>query len=150
MQSLEGTKAWILANRDICVEALRIYLGIGLFLKGLNFVFTNQPLENMMERSIDLPFFEFLSIHFIGLAHIFGGLMLAAGLLTRVAAFIQVPILLGAVLFVAWPQGVFSMTETLEFTVLVLFLLIFFTIYGSGRISVDTVLARKSVERSED
>ncbi len=143
MQSFASTKTWIESNRDLCVEALRIYLGFGLFLKGLNFVFSNTMLADLVEHAPGLPFFDFLSLHYIGLAHIFGGGLLMLGLLTRAASIVQIPILFGAVLFVSGPKGLFAMEQTLEFTLLVLFMLIFFAVYGAGRISVDAILAKR-------
>lgn len=145
MQSMAGTRAWIESNRDLCIEALRIYLGIGLLIKGFNFLFGNSIISDLMTNSPSLPFFEFLSLHYIGLAHIFGGALLAVGLLTRAAALVQIPILFGAVLFVSGPQGLFAAEQSLEFTLLVLFLLIIFAIYGPGRISVDSLLARRRI-----
>jgi uncharacterized membrane protein YphA (DoxX/SURF4 family) len=150
MQSLSGTRAWIEANRDLCVEALRIYLGIALFAKGLNFVF-NSALFSDLAHTIQLPFFSFLSVHVIGMVHVWGGLLLAIGLVTRFAALSQVPILFGAVFFVHWGQGLFSQEQALEFEMLVLFLLVFFSVYGSGRVSVDyAIMKRRRMLGSND
>lgn len=142
MEIFAGTRSWLESNRDLCIEALRIYLGIGLFLKGIHFLFSNASLNSLMD-SPDIPFFSVIGVHLIGMAHIVGGTLLAMGLLTRIAALIQVPILFGAVLFVHWSSGLFSTEPTLEFTLLVLFLLLMFSIYGPGRLSIDHVLARK-------
>jgi len=46
-------------------------------------------------------------------------------------------------MLVHWPEGLFSMESTLEFDLLVLFLLTFFLIYGSGKLSVDFALDRR-------
>lgn len=150
MQSLSGTRAWIESNRDLCIEALRIYLGLGLFFKGFYFVYSDNLSSEFMHL-IDLPFFSFLSVHIVGMAHICGGLLLALGLLTRVAALSQIPILFGAVFFVHWQQGLFASEQSLEFTLLVLFLLVIFSIYGWGRLSVDFALEkRRKVLDSKD
>jgi putative oxidoreductase len=143
MQSLPSTRTWILANRDLCIEALRIYLGFALFLKGLNFIYAASEVSESFTRSVDFPFSTYAMIHVVGLAHICGGALLALGLLTRVAALIQLPVVFGAILFVTAKQGLFSMEQTLEFTMLVFFLLVLFLVYGSGRLSVDFMLARR-------
>ena len=143
MQSLNSTRAWILANRDICVEALRIYLGFALFLKGINFLFGNPEIAEVLKNSTNLPFLSYFSVHIIGMAHVCGGILLAIGLITRAAAISQIPVLIGAILFVHWEKGLFSAEQTLEFTLLVLFLLLVFAIYGSGRISCDYLIDRR-------
>ncbi len=125
---------WTVQNRSICIEVLRIYLGISLLLKGINF-FINQ--DQTLEYLSLTPFSDFISYHLIVFIHIIGGLMLAIGLLTRVAALIQIPLLIGAIIFVHWSQNV-------ELVMLVLFLLCIFAIYGGGSFSIDQVIANKS------
>ncbi|MCA9508547.1 MAG: DoxX family protein [Myxococcales bacterium] len=129
-------------NRDMCIETLRIYLGIGLILKGLQFLFNHQLATEYMNR-LSLPFFDFLSIHLIVVIHLAGGFLLAIGLITRIAALIQVPLLFGAIFFVHMQQGLFSKEQSLEFVILVLFLLLIFSVYGGGRLSVDYYLEKR-------
>jgi uncharacterized membrane protein YphA (DoxX/SURF4 family) len=76
----------------------------------------------------------------VTIAHLAGGGLLAAGLLTRVASLIQVPALAGAILFVHLKEGLFTKAGTLELTILVLFLLVLFTIVGGGPLSADARL----------
>lgn len=127
-------------NRASCIEALRIFLGFGLMLKGYQFfIHRDQALEYLGK----IPFDSFISAHLLIFVHIIGGFFLAIGLFTRFAALIQIPLLLGAIIFIHWPDGVFSLNQNLEFVILVLFLLIMFCIYGSGTFSVDHVLAKR-------
>ena len=63
--------------------------------------------------------------------------MIAVGLITRIGALIQIPILSGALIFVSMPKGLFTQNQSFEFTALVLFLLVIFTIFGGGAWSVD-------------
>jgi uncharacterized membrane protein YphA (DoxX/SURF4 family) len=81
--------------------------------------------------------------HYVALAHLCGGLMVAAGLLTRLAAVVQVPILIGAVFLVHLREGFFGTEQNLELAVLVLFLLVLTVVHGGGQLSVDRYLARK-------
>lgn len=134
-----GFSEWLKNNRAMAVEALRIYLGISLFFKGLFFISNPNQVHIYMEM-VDLPFLPFLSIHVVAIAHLACGLLLALGLITRIAALIQVPILLGAVFFVHWPKEVFFMNQDLEYVIQVLVLLLFFCIYGGGSLSVDEKL----------
>jgi uncharacterized membrane protein YphA (DoxX/SURF4 family) len=84
-------------------------------------------------------------MHYIILAHFFGGLCLALGLITRAAAMVQLPILLSALFYVHLPRVVSSVEErqSLEFAGLVLFLLALISVYGAGRWSLDYWLARR-------
>ena len=77
---------------------------------------------------------------FIGPTHLVGGVLIAIGLITRISAAFNIPILAGAVLFINLPQGLEAGTE-LSLSVLILFLLIFFLIYGSGHFAVGKYLA---------
>lgn len=79
-------------------------------------------------------------LHYVALAHFVGGLLLVIGLLTRLAALVQVPILAGAVFIVHREDGLFALGQSLEFSALVLFLLIVITISGGGPLSLDCVV----------
>ena len=138
---------WLKENRDIAIEALRIYLGISLLIKGIKFLMDPEQASQYMDL-MKIPFFEFLSAHVLAIVHIAGGILLAIGLVTRVAALIQVPILLGAVFFVHLQQGLFSRGQDLEYVILVLVLLLVFTVYGGGVLSVDHVLEKREPPNS--
>lgn len=140
--------AWLNANRDLCVEALRIYLGVGIFLQGVLFLLDENRATSYMQHE-DLPFLSYFAVHYIILAHIGGGLLLIAGLLTRLAAVAQIPILGGAIFFLNRELGLFTTQQTLEFASLVLFLMAFFTLYGGGRFSLDSWIAQKMHTRNK-
>lgn len=134
------------ANKDICFDLVRIYLGIGLMVKGFSFLFDMAALNDVLLQSGRLKVFEFLITHYIPLAHIGGGFMMAIGLWTRTAILANLPVLFGAVFFVYFEQGLFTQNQGLEFTALVFFLLFVLLIYGPGRFSVDHHL-RKGAAR---
>ena len=142
MQQENSVLNWLNENRDMCIEALRIYLGIALMLKGLQFI-DNKELATEYMSQLNIPFFQFLSVHILVVVHLACGFLLAIGFLTRIAALIQVPLLLGAIFLVHWHQGLFGRTQDLEYVILVLFLLLVFVGYGGGRLSVDYLLARR-------
>ncbi len=142
MQQPNGMRLWLAENREVAIEILRIYLGIVLLIKGIQFVADKERAAEYLAM-VSLPFFQFLSMHLVALVHIAGGLLLAIGLFSRVAALIQLPIILGAIFFVHFDQGLFSKEQSLEFAILVFVLLLTFTIYGSGRLSVDYLLMHR-------
>jgi len=57
---------------------------------------------------INLNWSSFLFAHFIAFAHLVGGLLIAMGLITRPAILFQLPILIGAVLFVRPETGLIT------------------------------------------
>ena len=75
--------------------------------------------------------------YFIPWAHLFGGFLIVIGLFTRIAVILQIPILIGAIIFVNTKSGVYSGESDLLFSVIVLVLLLFFLVEGGGPYSVD-------------
>lgn len=143
MQRDNNWHVWIKENRDIAIEVFRIYVGIALMIKGFQFLIDPKTVSEYMVM-VNLPFLHFLTIHVVGLVHIAFGFLLTIGLLTRVAALVQVPILFGAIFFVHVQQGLFTKEQNLEFVILVLLVLLVFVVYGGGRLSIDHILNRKS------
>ena len=77
-------------------------------------------------------FFTVMLGHYIVFAHILGGIFLALGAFTRFACLIQIPILLGAVIFVDFSHDVLRPYSGLAISILVLLLLIYFLVAGNG------------------
>ncbi|HEU4583718.1 MAG TPA: DoxX family protein [Polyangiaceae bacterium] len=120
-------------------DLMRAYLGIGLFVRGVLFVSEPELLLGYMQ-DVHTWILPYALVHFVAVAHLCGGLMLAAGLLTRLAAATQVPILFGAVFLVHSSGGLLNPGQSLEFSALVLALLIVYFIFGSGELSIDRLL----------
>lgn len=138
-------RQWTDRHRDVAFDLVRVYLGLGLFARGA--VFIAQP--EAFYGLIDGEGFAFAAIalgHYVALAHLVGGLLLAVGFLTRVAAIVQIPILFGAVFFVHLGEGLAAPGQGLEFAALVLVLLIAYAVYGSGRLSLDYYLTSTRAE----
>ncbi len=148
-RGLGASMQWFKENREMAIEVLRIYLGIALLVKGVQFMLNREQADEYM-AIVTIPFFQFLSMHVIAVVHIAGGLLLAIGLISRAAAVIQIPILLGAIFFVHFQQGLFTKEQNLEFVILVLVLLVTFAIYGSGRLSIDHILEKRQPKDLEE
>jgi putative oxidoreductase len=131
--------SWAQARRDLWLDCVRIYLGLGLFARGLLMITNTSTgyFVDMLQRSGHNWLMTGALLHYVMLAHFVGGALLALGFLTRIAALVQIPILAGAVFVVHRSDGLFAMGQSLEFSALVLFLLIIFTLGGSGRFSLD-------------
>lgn len=137
---------WIKTHDDVFMDMVRIYLGLGLIGKAIYFMANPDYFTRLMTQAGDLWFAPAMTVHYVILAHLVGGLFLILGLLTRLAAAIQVPILVGAVFYVYMPKMVSpGPRQDLEFSALVLFLLIVIMIRGAGRFSLDHYISRKSM-----
>jgi uncharacterized membrane protein YphA (DoxX/SURF4 family) len=128
--------------RSAGLDLVRAYLGVALFFKGIAFVSRPELLRSLLEEH-GLMYWGSIAAHYVLAAHFVGGLMLAVGLVTRLAALVQIPVLFTAAFFVHLKEGLFSMHQNLELTLLVLFLLIVIAVAGSGRLSLDHVLLQK-------
>lgn len=143
-RQLQRWQDWFLDHRSWCMDFIRIYLGVGLFVKGLTFLVHREELVQTMFDH-DVIWSGMALAHVVILTHVFGGLLMALGIGTRIGALIQIPNLVGATFFVNWSGGLWGFAEELRFSALVLFLLIMFVWYGAGPLSLDA-----RMERSED
>ena len=125
-----------MSRPSVGFDLLRIYLGVALFVRGALFVADPDRLMSLVGRSGDW-FVPMLVAHYVSVAHICGGILLALGVATRVAALVQVPVLLGAVFFVHWGDGLLREGQSLELAGLVLAMLVTYSICGGGPLSVD-------------
>lgn len=143
IESLYALRDRLDAHRAIGLEMLRIYLGVALFIRGG--LMLRQP-ELLMEYTSKADWFwPLAAAHYVILAHLAGGLLLAIGLLTRAAAAVQVPALLGAVFVVHLSEGLLSAGQGLELASLVLVLLGVFVVFGGGRLSADHYISMQQV-----
>jgi uncharacterized membrane protein YphA (DoxX/SURF4 family) len=131
----------------IGLDVVRLYLGGALVVRGALFVVRPELLSEYLVRSGDWAW-PFLLTHYVVLSHLGGGLLLLAGLATRFAALVQIPILLGAVFLVHFQDGLLRAGQSLEFSGLVLFLLVVFAVLGSGPLSADAALRLPREKRS--
>lgn len=139
---------WADARREVWLDCVRIYLGLGLLARGLLIVFNVRTdfLLNMVANSGEQWLTSGLLLHYVTAAHFVGGALLAIGFFTRIAAAVQIPVLAGAVFFVHRKDGLFALGQSLEFSALVLFLLVVFFVSGAGPLSLDATMRDKKTE----
>ncbi len=123
-------------NRQLGLDLLRIYLGLALVVRGALFVAHQDVLLGMIQSSGNWLWAAAIG-HYVALAHIGGGLLLALGFYTRFAAILQIPILIGAVFFTHWGEGLLGRGQALELAGLVLVMLVVFAFFGAGPLSLD-------------
>jgi putative oxidoreductase len=136
MNFVKQIEHWADGHQAKWLAALRIVLGLIIFLKGLFFIQNTDALYLMIANSA-FELYAVMLVHLVALAHLVGGILIMIGLITRIAISFQIPILLGAIVFVNAQRGFFSMQSELSLSIFVLALLIFFFVFGSGSFSVD-------------
>lgn len=147
MNMLQRIDRWGERHHPRWLDVVRIMLGLFLMYVGVLFVNNIDALTAIIKESRFLAMVSFGIAHYIVFAHLAGGLLIALGLLTRVAVLANIPVLLGAVFFVHSPTNLFDVYPMSGLSILVLFLLVLFMIEGSGPISVDAYM-RNHPEKS--
>ncbi len=128
-------------------DIIRICLGLFIIMKGVLVINSRDAIYDLLYNNDTFAFSGLLLaaiIHYVVFAHIVGGIFLAIGLLTRFAAVIQIPVLLGAIFFVNIAKGFTALNSELWLSVLVFLMLLMFWVIGSGPLSVDHHLKRSN------
>ena len=133
MKIIKKLNKWANSHAYYPIDILRIALGVFLVFKGLHF-FENPGQLEVLLKGFDEYTALMWTVHYIGIFHFVGGIMIVFGLLTRLSLIVQLPIFLGAVIlnFIAS-----SHTQNLLESSIVLLVSIFFIFYGSGKHSAD-------------
>jgi putative oxidoreductase len=122
---------------------LRVMLGLILAIRGIFFVTSIQPLfhliksSNLSELNINMAL-----AFFICWVHILGGTFIILGFLTKISAWAQIPILLGAIFFINLNSRLSHGYSELLLSVFVLILSTWFALAGGGKISMDNYAKR--------
>lgn len=133
---------WGDSHHPKILDVIRILLGFFLMMKGYIFLTKYAFLRDLIiqtgviKQSSDVVT---ILIFIITYVHLVGGLLILLGLLTRIAALIQIPIVFGAVFFVNILSS--FVNSELWLSILVLALLVLFVVIGSGRLSIDYLLS---------
>jgi len=142
---------WRETHQNYSLDFVRIFLGAALFIRGYLFMADQSLLQDFIAQRGMLV--GAIVIHFVTLSHLYGGFLMCLGLMTRLSALIQIPVLLGAV-YLHFQEGLLTQGQSLELSILVLFLLIVLYVAGPGRFSIDYYFfkwePRKAPERNPD
>jgi uncharacterized membrane protein YphA (DoxX/SURF4 family) len=138
MSVITDVERWGNSHRPGFLDILRIALGVFITYKGLHFITHMNELENTTS-GINVWFAGAFLAHYVIFAHILAGPLIVVGLFTRIACLIQLPILIGAVVLVNYPKGLFSVGNhmELEISLIVMVGLIIFMVFGAGKYSID-------------
>lgn len=137
MNLLQRIEYWGDRHHPKWVDFLRIALGAFLVYKGVEFLENMSSMMNLMTNQVPFSAFMLLLLsHYIVFAHVAGGVLLILGVLTRFACIIQIPVLLGAIIFIN--SDVLRPFSELLLSLVVLLLLVYFLIAGDGALSVKS------------
>jgi len=141
MNLVQKVETWGDTHQSKWFALIRIILGLIIFVKGLFFIQNTDAINAMIANSaIDL--YAVVLAHYVALAHLVGGVLIMLGLITRIAVLFQIPILVGAIIFVNAQRGFYSIQSELGFSILILAMLLFFLVFGSGKISADEYMRK--------
>jgi len=125
------------------MDALRIYLGIALVLKGVYFIMNLSEVEASLALGENLGIGQTMIAWSVVFAHIIAGASLALGFITRAAAGANALIMIGAVvasLTGGAAGGILGANLNFQFTLFTLFALLLLVWRGSGPFSLDHLL----------
>lgn len=144
MSVITDVERWGNSHRPGFLDIFRMILGVFITYKGLHFITHMNELENTTS-GINVWFAGAFISHYVIFAHILAGPLIVAGLFTRIASLLQIPILIGAVFLVNYPKGLFSIGNhmELEISLVVLIGLIVFVVFGAGKFSIDAIRRRE-------
>lgn len=133
MDILHRFEHWGDAHHPKWLDIIRIVLGIFLCYKGIDFLRNMSTITGPLSTKTSFGSFSIILLsHYVVFAHILGGLLMVVGVLTRFACLIQIPIMLGAIIFVNAAGDVFKPYSELFLSVLILLILCYFLIVGDG------------------
>ncbi len=127
------------------MDALRIYLGIALVIKGIYFITNMSELEATLGEGLGQE--QTMIAWSVVFAHVIGGASLALGFVTRLAAFANAVIMFGAVIVHLLGNAAESLIGSnldFQFTFFVFFSLMLLVWRGSGPLSLDHLLSLDS------
>ena len=137
----ERIDTWAEKHHPKWIDILRILLGLILLWKGIYFI-SNTKAAIEIVGFLGYGFYTMTAAHAVIGIHICSGILIIAGLLTRLAALIQLPVMICNIIFVVIPNGLMSLHAETELSILVTFLLLFFLVEGSGPFSLDEFLRK--------
>ncbi len=133
MTLLDRLEDWGEHHHPKWLDIIRIVLGIFLAWKGIEFLRNSSLITGPLSNKTSFGNFTVIALsHYVVFAHLVGGILLMLGVLTRFACLIQIPIMLGAMIFINLASDVFQPYNELFLSVVILLLLIYFLIAGNG------------------
>lgn len=149
MAFIQHFKEWTDAHNPKWLALVRVALGAALLLRGVNFLNDLPGLDRLIQEN-NLTAYGDLLRNSIPWIHVAGGFFIIIGLYTRFFSFIQLPFILGAILFINSKKGFFGVETDLIYSIILLVLLVVFVIEGSGPLSLSTFFREVEAEKTAE
>ena len=139
MNSLQRIEYWADHHHPIWLDLIRIIFGLALITKGIAFILNKDEIIKMLAGSVTemSEFVTFYAGHYVIVALVVGGVFVTVGFVTRWALLFQLPAIIGEMLMTDFHRELFVLNSDLNYLILVFVLMVFFILYGSGKISFD-------------
>ena len=135
MNVVQRVEHWGDTHHPQWLDIVRILLGAFLCYKGINFLMNMGQMLDLITNKMSFgSFTTMLMSNYVAFAHILGGILLIMGVLTRFACVIQIPILVGAIIFLN--TTLYRPFSEILLSIVVLLLLILFLVVGNGPIQL--------------
>jgi putative oxidoreductase len=144
MSVITNIEGWGNSHRPGWLDFFRVALGIFITFKGFEFMFNLESLESTTQ-GINMYFSGAALAHYIVFAHALGGPLIVFGVFTRIVCAIQLPIIIGAIVFVNFDKGFLHIGSHMELYISLIVLggLVVFMIFGAGKFSIDAKRRRE-------
>jgi uncharacterized membrane protein YphA (DoxX/SURF4 family) len=132
----EKIEQWTNHHHPEWLDYLRMVLGIILLIKGITFIANKEQVIQMISNN-ELWVFHYLIPHYVIGGYIVCGTAIIIGLFTRLVVLFEIPALLGSIIFAGLHKGMLPINSESVYSIIILTFLIFFLLFGSGKISID-------------
>jgi putative oxidoreductase len=144
---LRKIKDWGNSHHPAFIDGLRVMLGVFLLLKGYaflqNMAYLKWILSTQQLTSLSAGALSFIMFYVI-FSHMAGGILIMLGILTRLAALVQLPVIVCSVLIINSFKS--TLNTQMWLSVLCCILLLFFLLMGSGPFSLDNYFTKSQTE----
>jgi putative oxidoreductase len=132
----EKIEQWTNRHYPKWLNYLRILLGVVILIKGITFILNKQQTIHMISGNEYWLLHNVIAHYIIG-GYIVCGIAIIIGLFTRLVVLFEIPALSGSIIFVDFHKDLLAINSEAAYSIILLALLLFFLIYGPGKISID-------------
>jgi putative oxidoreductase len=145
MNLVHKIETWGNKHHPVVLDPIRIALGVFLLFKGISFMNNTYTIHSILVNQNSMGLSDstlMFFVYMVAFFHLVGGIMITLGVLTRIAALVQIPIMIAAVIMSNSVQLPVN-TET-SIAIVVLILLAVFSVIGSGKLSIEKVMENQN------
>lgn len=125
------------------IVIFRVILGLSLFIKGIQFIQYKSLIRKVFSESLILQDYFWLQT-LIPWLNILCGFFIVIGVFTRLMVALQIPIIIGAIVFVNSRNGIYEGESELALSIVILVLLFVFLFVGGGNFSWSQMIRKEN------